>query len=125
MLSYLSKIKITRWTFLIIVSLILIVLYLHQYYVEDFIEIVKLLISGLPGLILLIVLSLANRFVDANRTTKWIVGIASVAIPTLVTYYFWGENISSWIDRMEALVYNVLLIVIFLSTLWLAIKAKK
>lgn len=123
--SSISHSKSFRFILFLIAFFALLALYFHQRCFEDLLFWIKLLISSIPGLILVLITSLFYRGKTRRKIPRWLASIVSFILPSITTYVWIGQKISTSIDAVNVCMYNSFLIILFIVTLLLAIIPKK
>lgn len=120
-----SSPKSFRWILFVIVLFILLSLFFYKHYYEGFVFFIKITVSAIPGLIIAYIVSLGLHRKEIPEFNKWLVYILSFAVPLVATYFLLGGKINIWIGKIETFMYNLFLVIIFLSTLLLTIIRRK
>lgn len=114
-----------NWTLFLIVSLDLVLIFLKIKYFDEFIELIEIIVSGIPGLLILLIISSNVNEKEISKFYKWTVKLISFIIPSLTTYYLIGKEFNEFIKKVDLYILYSLLIMIFLSTLLLTLRKNK
>jgi len=114
-----------KWILFLIITLDLATIYFYDKYISDYIDILKILISGIPGIIFLMLVSLGIKGGDIKPVFQGIIKLISFAGPSLASYLILDQKLSAKIDIIKSNLFLSLLGIIFISTLIIMFLKKK
>jgi len=124
-----KKIQITssmvKWILLVIITLDLATIYFYDKHLSDYIEILKIIISGIPGIVFLMLVSLGMKGSEIKPVFQGIIKTISFAGPSLASYLILNQQLGDKIETIKSILLLLLLGIIFVSILIIMFLQKK